>query len=93
VVIPSLQRHPIRPFFDEGVRVTVNTDDPSMFNTDMNNEYLQLHQQLNFTVSELFDLTLNAVDSSFLPETEKLQMRESFKKEYRQLTDDFIDNS
>jgi len=88
-VIPSLQKHPIRTFFDNGIRVTVNTDDPSMFNTDMNNEYLQLHRQLNFTVSELFDLTLNALDSSFLPETQKLQMHESFMKEYRQLMDDF----
>jgi len=74
-VIPSLQKHPIRTFFDNGIRVTVNTDDPSMFNTDMNNEYLQLHRQLNFTVSELFDLTLNALDSSFLPETVKFSCR------------------
>jgi len=88
-VITSLQNHPIKTFFDKGVKVTVNTDDPSMFNTDMNNEYLQLHQQLNFTVSELFELTLNALDSSFLPETQKLQMHESFMKEYRRLIDDF----
>lgn len=88
-VIPSLQKHPIRTFFDNGIRVTANTDDPSMFNTDMNNEYLQLHRQLNFTVSELLDLTLNALDSSFLPKTQKLQMHESFMKEYRQLMDDF----
>lgn len=67
--------------------MTVNTDDPSMFNTDMNNEYLQLHRQLNFTVSELFKLSLNALDSSFLPETQKVQMHESFINEYRRLID------
>lgn len=61
-VIPSLQDHPIKPFFDKGIKVTVNTDDPSMFNTNMNNEYLQLHRQLNFTVSDLFELTLNSPD-------------------------------
>jgi len=86
-VVPSLQKHPIRTFFDKRIKVTVNTDDPSMFNTDMNNEYLQLYQQLNFTVSELFKLTLNALDSSFLPETQKVQMHKSFKEEYRQLMD------
>ena len=79
-VVPSLQKHPIRTFFDKRIKVTVNTDDPSMFNTDMNNEYLQLHRQLNFTVSELFKLTLNALDSSFLLETQKAQMNESFTK-------------
>jgi len=86
-VVPSLQKHPIRTFFDKRIKVTVNTDDPSMFNTDMNNEYLQLHRQLNFTVSELFKLTLDALDSSFLPETQKAQMHESFTKEYRRLMD------
>jgi adenosine deaminase len=86
-VVASLRRHPIRTFFDKGIKVTVNTDDPSMFNTNMNNEYLQLHQQLNFTVSELFKLTLNALDSSFLPETRKMQIRESFTREYRRLMD------
>lgn len=86
-VVPSLQKHPIRTFFDKCIKVTVNTDDPSMFNTDMNNEYLQLHRQLNFTVSELFKLTSNALDSSFLPETQKVQMHESFIKEYQRLID------
>jgi len=88
-VIPSLQNHPIKTFFDKGIKVTVNTDDPSMFNTNMNNEYLQLHRQLNFTVSELLELTLNAIDSSFLPEIRKLKMRESLMKEYRRLTGEF----
>lgn len=84
-VVSSLERHPIRDFFEKGIKVTVNTDDPSMFNTDMNNEYLQLHRQLDFTVSELFRLTLNALDSSFLSETRKVQLHKSFIKEYRRL--------
>jgi len=84
-VVSSLGRHPIRDFFEKGIKVTVNTDDPSMFNTDMNNEYLQLHRQLDFTVSELFRLTLNALDSSFLSETRKVQLHKSFIKEYRRL--------
>ncbi|MCW3978391.1 MAG: hypothetical protein NWF12_01460, partial [Candidatus Bathyarchaeota archaeon] len=52
-----------------------NSDDPSMFGTDMNNEYLQLHRELGFTVQELFQLSLNAVGSSFLPEKEKTTSR------------------
>jgi adenosine deaminase len=83
--VPSLQRHPIRAFFDRGVTVTANTDDPSMFSTDMNNEYLQLHRSLGFTVPELFKLSLNAVDSSFLPKERKIAMHESFVKEYQHL--------
>jgi len=84
-VVSSMKRHPIRTFMEKGLVVTVSTDDPSMFNTDMNNEYLQLHRHLNFTIPELFNLSLNAVDSSFLPEEKKVKMRESFVKEYERL--------
>ncbi|UCB60380.1 MAG: adenosine deaminase [Candidatus Bathyarchaeota archaeon] len=85
--VASLSRHPIRELFEKGVTVTVNTDDPSMFNTSMDNEYLQLHRHLGFTVPELFQLTVSALDSSFMGETQKTQMRESFVKDYQQLMD------
>jgi adenosine deaminase len=85
-VVSSLQKHPIKTFLGRGLTVTVNTDDPSMFDTDMNNEYLQLHRKLNFTIPELFKLSLNAINSSFLPEKQKMNMRESFTKEYQHLT-------
>ena len=85
--VASVARHPIREFIDSGIRVTVNSDDPSMFGTDMNNEYIQLHRQLGFTVPELFQLSLNAVDSAFLPEKERATLRERFVDEYAALTD------
>jgi adenosine deaminase len=84
-VVSSLKKHPIRAFLEKSLNVTVSTDDPSMFNTDMNNEYLQLHRRLNFTIPELFKLSLNAVDSSFLPEKRKIKMHESFIKEFKHL--------
>ncbi len=87
-VIPSIEKHPIRTFVQQGLRVSVNSDDPSMFETDMNNEYLQLHRKLNFTVHELFGLSLNAIDSSFVSGDKKTKMRESFMEEYHGLTDD-----
>jgi adenosine deaminase len=80
--------HPIRVFHDLGLTVTVNTDDPSMFGTDMNNEYLQLYRQLGFSLSELFNLSLNAVNSSFLPEESKSKMRKSFSKTYNRILDE-----
>jgi adenosine deaminase len=90
-VVSSLKKHPIRTFLEKGLKVTVNTDDPSMFNTDMNNEYLQLHRCLDFTIPELFRLSLNAVDSSFLSEKRKIEMRESFIKEFKRLQDTYHD--
>ena len=88
-VVEKMEKHPIRTFFDKGIVVTVNTDDPSMFGTDMNNEYLQLYRKLNFTIPQLFKLSLNAVDSSFLPEKHKSSLHESFTKEYQRLVRSF----
>ncbi len=85
--IPSVRDHPIREFQSRGITVTVNSDDPSMFGTDMNNEYIQLHDELGFTVEELFQLSLNAVESSFLPEEMKEKMRERFVEGYLRLLD------
>jgi adenosine deaminase len=86
-VVSSLKKHPIRTFLEKGLKVTVSTDDPSMFNTDMNNEYLQLHRRLYFTIPELFKLTLNAIDSSFLPEKRKIKIHESCMTEFQHLLD------
>ena len=84
-VVANLKNHPVRTFFERGIKVTVNSDDPTMFNTDMNNEYLQLHRKLKFTIPQLFKLSLNAIDSSFLAQERKIKMRESFTKEYERL--------
>jgi adenosine deaminase len=84
-MIPSLERHPIRAFIERGLNVTVSTDDPAMFDTDMNNEYLQLYHRLNFTISELFKLSLNAVESSFGQQEQRIKMREAFLKKYQHL--------
>jgi adenosine deaminase len=84
-VIQSLETHPIRAFFERSINVTVSSDDPSMFHTSMNNEYVQLHRRLRFTIPELFKLSLNAIDSSFLAPEQKIKMRESFTKEYERL--------
>ncbi|MBS7632747.1 adenosine deaminase, partial [Candidatus Bathyarchaeota archaeon] len=84
-VVRTLKSHPVRTFYDLGLTVSVNTDDPSMFGTDMNKEYLQLHRKLGFSLSELFKLSLNALDSSFLPEESKSRMRRTFIKEYDRL--------
>jgi adenosine deaminase len=84
-VVRAFKSHPVKVFHDFGLTVTVNTDDPSMFGTDMNNEYLQLHRQLGFSLSELFKLSLNAVNSSFMSEKTKSKTRESFIKTYNRM--------
>ena len=83
--IKSIKEHPIRSFIRHGINVSVNSDDPPMFNTDINNEYLQLHKELGFSVDELMRVSLDSVETSFLPRKRKNELREEFLKEYREL--------
>ncbi|HSD85424.1 MAG TPA: adenosine deaminase [Anaerolineae bacterium] len=64
-VVPIDQPHPIRALLDQGVYVTVNTDDPAMFSTDLTSEYVLLARQ-GFSWDELWQLNLNALEASFL---------------------------
>ncbi|UCH05275.1 MAG: adenosine deaminase [Candidatus Thorarchaeota archaeon] len=84
-VVSDIATHPIRDFFDFGLLVTVNSDDPSFFHTDLNNEFIQLHRHLGFSIDELFQISLNSIEVSFLPEERKAQLRDSFKDEYERL--------
>ena len=64
-MVPDLDQHPIRELVAAGVRVTVNTDDPPMFGTDLNSEYAIAARLLDLDQHGLADLARAAVDASF----------------------------
>jgi aminodeoxyfutalosine deaminase len=70
-VCPSFTSHPLRRYFDMGLPVTINSDDPAFFGSDLEHEYLLAHTQQNFIRDELRRLAANSFRTSFLPETEK----------------------
>jgi aminodeoxyfutalosine deaminase len=70
-VCPSFAAHPLRAYFDAGLLVTLNSDDPAFFGSDVANEYLLAHTVLGFTPEELAQLAANSIRASFLPESEK----------------------
>ncbi len=70
-VCPSFAAHPLRRYFDLGLLVTLNSDDPAFFGSDLAHEYLLAHTQQGFTRAELRQLAANSFRASFLPETEK----------------------
>jgi adenosine deaminase len=84
-VVKAIKDHPIREFYDNGLLVTVSSDDPSLFHTDMNNEFIQVHKHLGFTIPELFQISLNSIETAFIDETTKDEMRRSFTDEYSQI--------
>jgi adenosine deaminase/aminodeoxyfutalosine deaminase len=70
-VCPSYADHPLRRYFDQGLAVTLNSDDPAFFASDLANEYLLAHSIHGFSREELRQLAANSIHSSFLPEREK----------------------
>ncbi len=64
-VVPDLDHHPLAELVAAGVRVTVNTDDPPMFGTDLNTEYGIAAGLLGLDQVGLTDLALAAVRASF----------------------------
>ncbi|WP_129311736.1 adenosine deaminase [Streptomyces sp. L2] len=64
--VRTLDEHPLKEFAAAGVLVTVNSDDPPMFGTDLNNEYAVAARLLDLDERGLADLAKNAVEASFL---------------------------
>jgi adenosine deaminase/aminodeoxyfutalosine deaminase len=70
-VCPSYAAHPLRRYFDAGLLVTLNSDDPAFFGSDLANEFLLAHTEQGFTRAELRQLAANSIRASFLPASEK----------------------
>jgi aminodeoxyfutalosine deaminase len=70
-VCPSFATHPLRQYFDRGLLVTLNSDDPAFFGSNLANEFLLAHTKQGFTREELRQLAANSIRGSFLPEIEK----------------------
>ncbi|MET7618748.1 adenosine deaminase [Streptomyces sp. NPDC005408] len=64
--VADLDEHPIKEMVAAGVLVTINSDDPPMFGTDLNNEYAVAARLLRLDERGLADLAKNAVEASFL---------------------------
>jgi adenosine deaminase len=85
-VYPDFAHHPLRKLWDAGLLLTVNSDDPPMFGTDLNNEYQVLVKYFDFTQSELEQISLNAIQASFLSQGEKQILIKQFKDEFFELS-------
>ncbi len=75
----SVRDHPIRQFYDGGLLVTLNTDDPALFGTTICREYQVAQDVYGFTDEELEHLAMNSFRASFLPDGEKRRMLRRFE--------------
>jgi adenosine deaminase len=69
--VASLAAHPLPTLVEAGVTVTINTDDPPMFATNLINEYVIAADLLDLDVTGVADLARTAARVSFLPDADK----------------------
>ena len=70
----ALAAHPVRHYFEDGLMVTLNSDDPPFFGANLLDEYDLVHREFAFSLDEMRELAANAVEASFLAPERKLQL-------------------
>lgn len=73
--VPSIAEHPALRLLREGLRVTLNSDDPGLFGIDLTHEYRVAREDLGFTDADLAQATRNGIEASFLPQDVKDDVR------------------
>jgi adenosine deaminase len=80
-VYPEMSAHPVKELLDAGVKVTINSDDPPMFHTDVLNDYTQVVDTFGLSVDEVVQLARNSFEASFMEAGRKAAYLERFDRE------------
>ena len=70
----DFDQHPLREYFEGGLMVTLNSDDPPMFGSNLLEEYIQAQKTFEFSLEQMRELALNSMEASFLPPDRKLKL-------------------
>ena len=81
-VVQSLDTHPIYQFYKKNMLITVNTDDPKMFGTSLENEYISLIDTFNLDFSDIYQLSQNSIKSAWCSENTKYELNSELTQYY-----------
>jgi adenosine deaminase len=84
-VVSDVKHHPARIYYQRGIPLSINTDDPKMFGNSLAEEYLALHQHLGFTRADILRLIEQGITTSWLPEPRKRALLGQFRSEFADL--------
>jgi adenosine deaminase len=72
--VPDFANHPLKFYFDFGLRVTVNTDNRLITDTTATKELLLAHREMGLTLEDLCTVLVQGFKSTFLPFREKQEL-------------------
>ncbi|MEN8549352.1 adenosine deaminase [Acinetobacter soli] len=78
-VVDDMKQHNIRRLLQQGVQVTVNSDDPSYFGGYMNDNFVAIQEALDLSQDELKQLAINSFEASFIADEQKQKWIEEIK--------------
>ncbi len=84
-VVPDMASHPLPKLLEEGLYVTLNSDDPPMFNTTLTQEYQKVVETFGFDADTIEKLVFNALHASFLPDARKEELEREMRAEFKRL--------
>jgi len=76
--VHRIEEHPLKKLFDLGVRVTINSDDPEVLETNLNNEYRIAHEVLGMSMDNIAACNRYAFEASFIPEADKKRIWDKY---------------
>ena len=79
-VVSSLRQHPLSDLLDLGLSITINTDDPSISNIELTDEYVLAVSKLGLTMDGLKQTIMNSARAAFLPDDEKQELVDWFEQ-------------
>lgn len=88
-IYPGFAAHPLPRLYAAGVQISVNSDDPPLFNITLNEDIERLHSAFHFDLDIIDEIILNGVRHSFLPQERKQAMEAEFRSEMQRLRQEF----
>jgi adenosine deaminase len=76
------KNHPLGELYKKGYPVCINSDDPTIQDADLTDDYIKCIKYFNFTAEDLYQLNMNAINAAFLSDNEKTTLKEKYKKEF-----------
>ncbi|PZQ95873.1 MAG: adenosine deaminase [Cereibacter sphaeroides] len=81
-IYPRWRDHPIGKFYDRGVKVTISTDDPPFFHTNMTREYDRLAEALDWDDGVFRQVARNAIDAAFCDSDTRIRILKRLEPEH-----------
>ena len=78
--IKNYQEMPIKQYLDRGIMVTLSTDDPTVSNITLKDEYAHLKEEMGLSDNDLHTIALNSINAAKLNEEDKEQLRQLLEK-------------